>query len=102
MNLLKSALKMLMSDYKLFYTRIGFKEKNKAIEAGFSKKIEFLLETIKKNPYEIYPPYKKLLSNMVGAYSRRINHQHRLVYVVYEKEKIVKVISMWTHYDSVK
>jgi Txe/YoeB family toxin of toxin-antitoxin system len=58
-----------------------------------------LLEILKEDPFAEYPPYEKLVGKLSGAYSRRINIQHRLVYQVYEKEKIVKVIRMWTHYD---
>lgn len=71
----------------------------KAASSGLKWKIEDLLELIKENPFEDYPPYEKLAGNLEGAYSRRINIQYRLVYQVYEKEKIVKVIRMWTHYD---
>ena len=91
-----------MSKYKLVYTKQGLKEKKHAIQAGFKDKIDSLVELLKENPYEDYPPFEKLLGNMKGAYSRRINRQHRLVYMVYEKEKIVKVISVWTHYENIK
>jgi Txe/YoeB family toxin of toxin-antitoxin system len=57
------------------------------------------LEIIEENPFEEYPPYEKLVGNLEGAYSWRINIQHRLVYQVYEKETVVKVIRMWTYYD---
>lgn len=88
-----------MSNYKLVYTKQAKKDARKAASSGLKLKIEDLLEIIKKNPFEEYPPYDKLVGNLEGAYSRRINIQHRLVYQVYEKEKIVKVIRMWTHYD---
>jgi len=57
------------------------------------------LEIIEENPFEEYPPYEKLVGNLEGAYSWRINIQHRLVYQVYEVETVVKVIRMWTYYD---
>ncbi|SMO92540.1 Txe/YoeB family addiction module toxin [Gracilimonas mengyeensis] len=88
-----------MSRYKLVYTKQAKKDARKAASSGLKPKIEDLLEIIKENPFEEYPPYEKLVGKLEGAYSRRINIQHRLVYQVYEKEKVVKVIRMWTHYD---
>ena len=88
-----------MSNYKLVYTKQAKKDAKKAASSGLKSKIEDLLEIIEENPFEEYPPYEKLVGNMEGAYSRRINIQHRLVYQVYEKEKVVKVIRMWTHCD---
>lgn len=88
-----------MSNYKLVYTKQAKKDARKAASSGLKPKIENLLEIIKENPFEEYPPYEKLVGSLEGAYSRRINIQHRLVYQVYEEERIVKVIRMWTHYD---
>jgi toxin YoeB len=88
-----------VSNYRLVYTKQAKKDARKAASSGLKPKIEELLEIIKENPFEEYPPYEKLAGNLEGAYSRRINIQHRLVYQVFEKEKIVKVIRMWTHYD---
>ena len=88
-----------MSNYKLVYTKQAKKDAKNAASSGLKSKIEGLLEIIKKDPFADYPPYEKLVGNLEGAYSRRINIQHRLVYQVYEKEKVVKVIRMWTHYD---
>lgn len=88
-----------MSNYKLVYTKQAKKDAKKAASSGLKSKIEDLLEIIEENPLEEYPPYEKLVGNLEGAYSRRINIQHRLVYQVYEKEKVVKVIRMWTHYN---
>lgn len=85
--------------WKIVYTRDAVKDKKKAYEAGFKDKIEQLLVLIKENPFTSYPPYEKLIGDMSGAYSRRINHQHRLVYSVYHNERVVKIISMWNHYD---
>nr|WP_245212732.1 Txe/YoeB family addiction module toxin [Rhodohalobacter sp. SW132] len=89
----------MVSKYKLVYTKQAKKDAKKAASSGLKPKIEELLEIIKENPFEEYPPYEKLVGNLEGAYSRRINIQHRLVYQVLEEEKIVKVIKMWTHYD---
>ncbi|MGM0745468.1 Txe/YoeB family addiction module toxin [Rhodohalobacter sp.] len=88
-----------MSNYKLVYTKQAKKDAKKAASSGLKSKIEDLLEVIKEDPFADYPPYEKLVGNLEGAYSRRINIQHRLVYQVYDKEKVVKVIRMWTHYD---
>ena len=88
-----------MSNYKLVYTKQAKKDAKKATSSGLKSKIEDLLKIIKEDPFEEYPPFEKLVGNLEGAYSRRINIQHRLVYQVYEKEKIIKVIRMWTHYD---
>jgi Txe/YoeB family toxin of toxin-antitoxin system len=88
-----------VSNYKLVYTKQAKKDAKKAASSGLKSKIEDLLEVIKEDPFADYPPYEKLVGNLEGAYSRRINIQHRLVYQVYEKEKVVKVIRMWTHYS---
>lgn len=88
-----------MSTYKLVYTNQAKKDAKKAASSGLKSKIEELFEILIENPFEEYPPYEKLIGNLEGAYSRRINIQHRLVYQVIEEEKIVKVLRMWTHYD---
>ena len=88
-----------MTNYKLVYTKQAQNDAQKAASSGLKSKIEGLLEILKEDPFAEYPPYEKLVGKLSGAYSRRINIQHRLVYKVYEKEKIVKVIRMWTHYD---
>lgn len=88
-----------MTNYKLVYTKQAQNDAQKAASSGLKSKIEGLLEILKEDPFAEYPPYEKLVGKLSGAYSRRINIQHRLVYQVYEKEKIVKVIRMWTHYD---
>ena len=85
--------------WKVVYTQDALKDKKKAYEAGFKDRIEKLLEVIKEDPFAAYPIYEKLPGDMAGAYSRRINHQHRLVYSVHKQELVVKIISMWTHYD---
>ena len=88
-----------MSKYKLVYTKQVQKNARKAASSGLKPKIESLLELLKENPFEEYPPYEKLVGNLEEAYSRRINIQRRLVYQVYGEEKIVKVIRIWTHYE---
>ena len=69
------------------------------MSSGLKPKVIELLKILEEDPFQSYPPYEKLLGDLAGAYSRRINIQHRLVYQVFENEKIVKVIRMWTHYD---
>jgi Txe/YoeB family toxin of toxin-antitoxin system len=89
----------MAEQWKLVYTKDALKDKRTAYEAGFKDKIEQLLEVIKDDPFKNYPPYEKLLGDMSGAYSRRINVQHRLVYSVYKEERTIKIISMWSHYE---
>jgi len=87
-----------VSRYRIVYTKQAQKDARRAASSGLKPKIQDLLEILRKNPFEEYPPFEKLVGNLEGAYSRRINIQHRLVYQVLEEEKIVKVIRMWTHY----
>lgn len=87
--------------YKILITKAALKDKekikgNKALES----KVKNLIELISKNPYETPPSFEKLKGDLDGLISRRINIQHRLVYQVYEEEKVVKIISMWTHYEN--
>ena len=88
-----------MSQYQLLYTKAAQKDAKKLSEAGLKDKTSQLLEVIAENPFQNPPPYEKLIGDLVGAYSRRINIQHRLVYQVLAEEKIVKVLRMWTHYE---
>ena len=74
------------------------KEKIKQVPA-LRRNVEELLMILQENPYQNPPPYEKLVGDMHGMYSRRINRQHRLVYDVDEEQKIVRIISMWTHYE---
>ena len=90
-----------MVTYKILITKAALKDKkkikgNKALES----KVKNLIELISKNPYETPPSFEKLKGDLDGLISRRINIQHRLVYEVYEEEKVVKIISMWTHYEN--
>lgn len=89
----------MTEQWRIVYTKDALKDKRKAYEAGFREKIEQLLKLMSKNPFETYPPYEKLVGDMTGAYSRRINHQHRLVYSVHKNESTIKIISMWNHYE---
>lgn len=85
--------------YKLIYTRQAQNDAKKLAQSGLKKNALKIMEIIKKDPFQKPPSYEKLLGDLAGAYSRRINIQHRIVYQVYEKEKMVKVIRMWTHYE---
>ena len=84
--------------YKLIYTRQAQKDAKKLAQSGLKKNALKIIGISKKNPFQKLPSFEKLPGDLVGAYSRRINIQHRIVYQIYEKEKIVKVIRMWTHY----
>lgn len=88
-----------MVKWTLVYTKQAQKDAKKAGAAGFRSKIERLLEIVEVNPYQNPPPYERLVGDLAGAVSRRINIQHRLVYQVLEEEQTVKVFRMWTHYE---
>jgi len=83
--------------YKIFYTKQALKDAKKIKRAGLKDRVVGIIEILKIDPFK--PPFEKLLGDLSGAYSRRINIQHRLVYQVLLKEKIVKIIRMWTHYE---
>ena len=85
--------------YTLVYTRQARKDAKKLAAAGLRPQAERLLEILVHNPYQTPPRYEKLLGDLEGAYSRRINIQRRLAYQVLEKDKVVKVLRMWTHYE---
>lgn len=90
---------MVKKTWEIVFTKQAQKDAKKVSSAGLRSKVEKLLEVIKTNPYKNPPEYEKLLGDLLGAYSRRINIQHRLIYQVYEKEKTIKIIRMWTHYE---
>ena len=85
--------------WQLVYTKQAQKDARKLASSGLKTKAKELLEVIKNNPYQNPPPYEKLVGDLAGAYSRRINIQHRLVYQVLEEKETVKVLRMWTHYE---
>ena len=85
--------------WQLVYTKQAQRDAKKLAASGLRRKAESLLATVADNPFTIPPPYEKLLGDLAGAYSRRINIQHRLVYQVLEKERTVKILRMWTHYE---
>jgi toxin YoeB len=88
-----------MVKWQLYYTKQAQKDAKKISAAGLRSKAENLLSILEKNPYQNPPPYEKLIGDLSGAISRRINIQHRMVYQVLEAEKAVKIIRMWTHYE---
>ena len=85
--------------YQLLFTSQAQRDAKKLSASGLRPKAEALLKILEEDPYQTPPPYEKLVGDLAGAYSRRINIQRRLVYQVLKKEKIVKVIRMWTHYE---
>ena len=86
-------------NYRVVFTKQAQKDAKKISSSGLKVKAEQLIKILRDNPYQTPPFYEKLVGDLAGAYSRRINIQHRLVYEVIENEKIVKVIRMWTHYE---
>ena len=85
--------------WHVVFTRQAQKDAKKLSASNLRPKAEELLDILREDPYQKPPPYEKLLGDLRGAYSRRINIQHRLVYQVLEEERVVKVIRMWTHYE---
>lgn len=87
--------------YKIVYTKDSIKDIEKIKGTNLDKKVLALIEIIKNNPFQPPPPYEKLVGDLQGLYSRRINIKHRLVYQVFESVQTVKIISMWTHYEKI-
>lgn len=85
--------------WKIVFTKMVQKDAKKIKRSGLRSRVEELLSVIRDNPFQSPPSYEKLVGDLSGAYSRRINIQHRLVFQVIAEEKIVKVIRMWTHYE---
>lgn len=88
-----------LDKWTLVYTKKAKKDVKKLISSGLDPQAKELLKILEENPFQIPPPYEKLRGDLSGAYSRRINDQHRLVYQILEDQRIVKIIRMWTHYD---
>jgi len=88
-----------MVGWRLIYTRQAQKDARKLAAAGLKEKAVALLKMLESNPYQTPPPYEKLVGDLSGAYSRRINIHHRLVYQVLKEERSVKIIRLWTHYE---
>lgn len=85
--------------YQLVYTKQAVKDAKKLKRTPHAKTAKRLLAILQENPFLSPPPFERLLGELDGAYSRRINIQHRLVYQVLKKEKVVKVLRLWTHYE---
>ncbi|PHS73326.1 MAG: Txe/YoeB family addiction module toxin [Porticoccus sp.] len=85
--------------WKLVYIKQAQKDAKKLASSGLKPKAQELLELIAEDPYRKPPPFEKLIGDLVGAYSRRINIQHRLVYQVLEDERVVKILRLWSHYE---
>ncbi len=85
--------------WELYFTRQARKDAKKLAAAGLRGKARELLDIIRDDPFQKPPPYEKLVGDLAGAYSRRINIHHRLVYQVFEEERSVKVLRLWTHYE---
>lgn len=85
--------------WNIYYTRQAQKDARKLASSGLKNKAEELLRIISENPYQNPPPYEKLVGDLSGALSRRINIQHRLVYQVVEQQQCVKILRLWTHYE---
>jgi Txe/YoeB family toxin of toxin-antitoxin system len=85
--------------WRLVFTRQAQKDAKKLSRSGLRPNTEAILEILIKNPYQTPPPFEKLVGDLSGAFSRRINIQHRLVYQILDEIKTVKVIRMWTHYE---
>lgn len=85
--------------WEIYFTKQAGKDAKKLSSSGLKEKAQQLIELLKENPYQSPPSYEKLIGDLNGAYSRRINIQHRLVYQILDDEKIVKILRMWTHYE---
>ena len=85
--------------WQVVFTKQAQKDAKKLASSGLKRKALSLIEILKENPYQVPPPYEKLIGDLLGAYSRRINIQHRIVYQILREKKVVKVLRMWTHYE---
>ena len=88
-----------MGQWKVVYTKQAQKDAKRIASSGLRPKVERLINIIVENSLQTPPPFEKLVGDLSGAYSRRINIHHRLIYEIIEEDKVVKVIRMWTHYE---
>lgn len=88
-----------MVNWKVVYTKQALKDAKKIKSAELKERADRLLKILEKNPYQTTPRFEKLVGDLSGAYSRRINIQHRIVYQIYDEIKTIKIIRMWTHYE---
>ena len=85
--------------WEIVYSRQAIKDSKKIIESKLENRVKKLITILENDPFQAEPPYEKLIGDLSGAYSRRINIQHRLVYQIFVNEKIVRILRMWTHYE---
>ncbi len=85
--------------WKLLFTKVALEDLQKIAEKGLKSKVKKLFDILGNDPYQIPPSYEKLRGDLSGLYSRRINIKHRLVYQIYENDKVIKIIRAWTHYE---
>jgi Txe/YoeB family toxin of toxin-antitoxin system len=85
--------------WRVVFTKQARKDAKKLASAGLRQKTETLLDILRENPYRTPPPFEKLIGDLAGAYSRRINIQHRLIYQIIDEVNVVKVLRMWTHHE---
>lgn len=88
-----------MVKWQVVFAKHALKDAKKLSAAGLKENAQALLDVLARDPFQNPPPYEKLVGDLHGAYSRRINIQHRIVYEVFKKERTVRVLRMWTHYD---
>jgi toxin YoeB len=89
----------VVKKWELAFSRQALKDAKKVKAAGLKPKVEELLAVLERDPFQVPPSYEKLVGDLAGAYSRRINIHNRLVYEVFSKERVVRVLRMWTHYE---
>lgn len=87
--------------YKILYHKRALKDIERIKQDKLEKKVKGLIEILRNNPYQNPPPYERLLGELKDYYSRRVNIQHRLVYQVLEEESVVRILSMWSHYEQI-
>lgn len=85
--------------WKIVFTKQAQKDAKKVASSGLKKNASALIDILRTNPFQVPPPYEKIIGDLSGVYSRRINIQHRLVYQVLHEGQVVKVLRMWTHYE---
>lgn len=85
--------------WRIVYTPQAQKDAKKLARSGLKEQAQKILDALENNPFEPHPPYEKLVGDLAGAYSRRINIQHRVVYQVLKNERVVKVLRLWSHYE---
>jgi len=85
--------------WRIVFTKAAKKDAKKLDAAGLKEKAQELLNLLQQNPYQAPPPFEKLVGDLSGAHSRRINIQHRLIYQILDDEMVVKVLRMWSHYE---